>query len=121
MIRFLPHCPHPSDLVESRKGWLYHRMQAMLMYLLSRVLTLLTIFWLLRLLLRTILEWKSPTRARKSATAVPIAGELKKDPNCGTYVSMETALKSRVGARELHFCSRRCQEEYLRAARKDSA
>ena len=96
----------------------------MLMYLLTRVLTLLTLFWVLRFLWRLLTGWKEPTRAsqfsKAKAKPKPVAGELKQDPNCGTYVSAEISLKSRVGNRELHFCSRKCQEEFLRARRTGS-
>ena len=97
----------------------YHRCIRMLLYLLTRVLTLLTLFWLLRFVWRFLTGWKEPTRATQFSKgkpkAKPIAGELIQDPNCGTYVSADISLKSRVGNRELHFCSRRCQEEFLSA------
>ena len=42
------------------------------------------------------------------------ATKLMRDPVCGTYVAENTSLKTRSGQEELHFCSRQCQEEYLR-------
>ena len=44
-----------------------------------------------------------------------VTGEMKKDPQCGTYVSTELSLKSKIGNEVLHFCSRQCQEEFLKA------
>ena len=87
----------------------------MLMYLLTRVLTLLTLVWVLRFVWRLLTDRKEPDRAAPRSKPKPVAGELKQDPHCGTYVSTEISLKSRIGDQELHFCSRKCQEEFLRA------
>lgn len=40
------------------------------------------------------------------------AGELKRDPVCGIYVSTATSIKRTVGGEVLHFCSTRCSEKY---------
>ena len=78
-------------------------------------MTLLAILWLLRLLWRLLTGGKTAARVAQSSKPRPVAGELKQDPQCGTYVSTEISLKSRIGNQELHFCSRKCQEEFLRA------
>ena len=44
-----------------------------------------------------------------------INGEMKKDPQCGTYVSTELSVQARYHGEVLHFCSRECQEEFFRA------
>ncbi|MCH7977392.1 MAG: YHS domain-containing protein [Acidobacteria bacterium] len=46
---------------------------------------------------------------------------MKKDPQCGTYVSTELSLKSRYHNEVLHFCSRQCQEKFLEAQASKSA
>jgi hypothetical protein len=103
----------------TRRG--YHHIVRMLMYFLSRVLILLSLVWALRLLWRLLAGGKEAARpprfSRTKPQAKTIAGELRQDPNCGTYVSDQISLKSRVGDRELHFCSRKCQEEFLSAGR----
>ena len=43
---------------------------------------------------------------------VPNAGELKKDPVCGTYVSTATAFQKAVGSETVYFCSQQCREKY---------
>jgi YHS domain-containing protein len=43
---------------------------------------------------------------------VPVAGELKKDPVCGTYISTATPFKKTYGGRTVYFCSQGCQERY---------
>ena len=86
----------------------------MLMFLLTRVLTLLTILWVLRFLWRTLTGWRTPTGASRSAKPKTIVGELKQDPNCGTYIAADISLQTRLGNEVLYFCSRKCQEEFQR-------
>ncbi len=46
--------------------------------------------------------------ARSSSQAsnqVPLTGELKKDPVCGTYIAAATSIKETVGGQTFHFCS----------------
>jgi len=50
---------------------------------------------------------------QRSANQVPLSGELKKDPNCGTYISAATSLKEKVGGQTLHFCSKECRDKYV--------
>jgi YHS domain-containing protein len=40
------------------------------------------------------------------------AGELKRDPVCGTYVSTATSIKKTVHGEVVHFCSKACSEKY---------
>lgn len=44
---------------------------------------------------------------------VPLTGELKKDPVCGTYISTATSLKEKVGSEVYHFCSQECRDKYV--------
>jgi len=96
---------------------------------LVRVLEILVIIWLIRFLLRSLFGgWfrkrenlgsrgRSPFGSYPRPDGPPpvITGEIKRDPQCGTFVSTELSLKSRFRNEELHFCSRQCQEEFLRA------
>ncbi len=47
------------------------------------------------------------------ANQVPLTGELKKDPSCGTYISAVTSIKETVGGETLHFCSKECRDKYV--------
>lgn len=47
---------------------------------------------------------------------VPLTGELKRDPVCGTYISAATSLKVGEGAQTVYFCSGACRDKYLMAA-----
>ncbi len=40
------------------------------------------------------------------------AGELKRDPVCGTYVSTATSVKRTVAGEVVHFCSSACSQKY---------
>jgi YHS domain-containing protein len=92
----------------------------MLMYLLSRVLFLLAGLWLLRLLWRLLTAARIPRQPGRAAKPRPVAGELMQDPQCGTYVSTAISVKGRRGDQELHFCSEKCREEFLRAPKTAS-
>ena len=48
---------------------------------------------------------------------VPLTGELKRDPVCGTYISAATSLKVGDGAKAVYFCSGACRDKYRMAAR----
>ena len=41
------------------------------------------------------------------------AGELKRDPVCGTYVSTASSVKRTIEGQVVHFCSTACSEKYL--------
>jgi YHS domain-containing protein len=54
-----------------------------------------------------------PGAAPRSSGQVPLTGELKKDPICGTYISAATAIKEKVGGQTFHFCSQECRDKYV--------
>ncbi len=41
------------------------------------------------------------------------AGELKRDPVCGTYVSTATSVKRTIAGQVVHFCSESCSARYI--------
>ncbi len=52
-------------------------------------------------------------QAERPRSAEPrLAGELKRDPVCGTYVSTATSVKRTVGGEVIHFCSEECSRKY---------
>jgi YHS domain-containing protein len=44
---------------------------------------------------------------------VPLTGELKKDPVCGTYIAAASSLKETVAGQTVHFCSAECRDKYV--------
>jgi YHS domain-containing protein len=55
----------------------------------------------------------SPQGGQRPAGQVPLTGELKKDPACGTYISAATSLKETVGGETFYFCSKQCRDKYV--------
>lgn len=69
---------------------------------------------LLEPLVKAIVAWLSPPPSSPSQTNQPRAGELKKDPVCGTFVAPEVAVTQSFNGQTLHFCSKKCRDEYAR-------
>ena len=44
---------------------------------------------------------------------IPLTGELKKDPACGTYISAATSIHEKVGGETFYFCSKQCRDKYV--------
>ena len=51
--------------------------------------------------------------AQRPPNQVPLTGELKKDPVCGTYIATATSIKERIGSETIHFCSTGCRDKYV--------
>ena len=86
------------------------------------------IFWLLGLvviisLLRGVIgiilkglgDLMSPRQpgAQRPQGQVPLSGELKKDPACGTYIAVATSIHETVGGETFYFCSKQCRDKYV--------
>jgi YHS domain-containing protein len=58
-----------------------------------------------------------PGQSNQSSQApgkqVPLTGELKKDPACGTYIAAATSIQERVGGETFYFCSKQCRDKYV--------
>jgi YHS domain-containing protein len=58
-----------------------------------------------------------PGQASQSSQApgkqVPLTGELKKDPACGTYIAAASSIQEKVGGETLYFCSKQCRDKYV--------
>ena len=95
------------------------------------VLGILTVLWVLHFLRRTVAGWISFLQGETAKTVWPgaagspeprtVSRELKKDPQCGTYVSPELSIRSRYRGKELHFCSRACEEKFFQVQSEKSA
>lgn len=42
------------------------------------------------------------------------AGEMVKDPECGTWVSVDDSISVRDGAKNYYFCSYECRDNFLK-------
>ena len=89
----------------------------MIRFLFFRVLPLLLLFWVVRGILRSIFSGSAvASRPSGSPSTVSPGGELKKDPVCGTYVSVDTAVTKRINGQTVHFCSAACRDKYRAAS-----
>jgi YHS domain-containing protein len=49
----------------------------------------------------------------RQSNQVPLTGELKKDPVCGTYIAAASSIKETVAGQTIHFCSAQCRDKYV--------
>jgi YHS domain-containing protein len=59
-----------------------------------------------------LMKGPSQTPEKARGPEVPVAGELKKDPVCGTYVSTATAFKRSAAGDTIYFCSAECRDRF---------
>ena len=52
---------------------------------------------------------------RSSSDMPTSAGELRKDPVCGTFIPIGTSLKKTVNGETVHFCSADCRDKFKAA------
>jgi YHS domain-containing protein len=55
----------------------------------------------------------APGAGARPSNQVPLTGELKKDPVCGTYIAAATSIQEKVGGQTFHFCSPECRDKYV--------
>lgn len=65
------------------------------------------------IVLRGVSQAMKPGSPPPPSGQVPLTGELKKDPVCGTYIAAATSLKEKVGGQTVHFCSAECRDKYV--------
>ncbi len=53
---------------------------------------------------------------KRGSGEVQTAGELKRDPVCGTYVSTAISVKKTIAGKTVHFCSQECSEKFGKRA-----
>jgi len=79
----------------------------------------LLVLLFLRSLVRTVLSgFKSaatPQKRPQEPPSVPVGGELKKDPVCGTYVSTVGSPFKNVNGQPVYFCSKDCRDKFRAA------
>jgi YHS domain-containing protein len=50
--------------------------------------------------------------ASRSAEPVPLTGELKRDPVCGTYTAAATSIQKTIAGQTYYFCSPQCRDKF---------
>lgn len=67
--------------------------------------------YVIALITRAVSGQREP---RASVSREPVsAGELKKDPVCGTYIAASSSVKLSEKGETIHFCSTGCRDKYL--------
>ena len=86
-----------------------------ILYLLSAVFLITLFRGIIGIIFKGISHLASPPPAdqQPKAPTVPLSGELKKDPSCGTYISAATSLKEKVAGETFYFCSKACRDKYV--------
>jgi YHS domain-containing protein len=86
----------------------------MIRFFVLKILVPLLLFLLLRAVLRSLFASRGVSRSNSEPErrAPAQAGELKKDPVCGTYVSTATGLTRMVDGKPVYFCSEQCRDKY---------
>src|SRR5260370_2735361 len=46
-------------------------------------------------------------------TEVPLTGELKRDPVCGTFIAAASSVKQIADGKTFYFCSPACRDKYV--------
>jgi YHS domain-containing protein len=57
-----------------------------------------------------------PPAPRGPAQDLPLTGELKRDPVCGTFTPAATSIHEKVGGEIFYFCSTQCRDKYVASA-----
>jgi uncharacterized protein len=67
---------------------------------------------------RGAVQGPSHSEPRKTASEAVLqsAGELQKDPVCGTFVPVSTSLKRVVNGETIYFCSADCRDRFAVSA-----
>ena len=84
-----------------------------------RIIFFLIVFLFLRALLKGIFAGVRSAGVQSRGPQppdVPAGGELKKDPVCGTYVSVAGSLSQNVKGEVVYFCSEECRKKYRAAS-----
>ena len=88
-----------------------------ILYLIIVIFLITFVRMVIGLIVRTMGEMmRSEAPASPSAPgrppAVPVSGELKRDPVCGTFVPVSTTYRKTVNGEQYHFCSAACRDKY---------
>ncbi|MGH7973826.1 MAG: hypothetical protein ACREIC_34345 [Limisphaerales bacterium] len=65
-----------------------------------------------------LLQTSQPSRGSRPTTPrvdVPLGGELKRDPVCGTFIAVQSSVQETIAGETIYFCSGTCRDKYLAA------
>jgi len=87
-------------------------------YLLLTVVVITVLKSIVGIVLKGVSEAMKPGSTGTGApprvsNQVPLSGELKKDPVCGTYIAAATSIQETMGGQTHYFCSQGCRDKYV--------
>ncbi|HLK20819.1 MAG TPA: hypothetical protein VKT81_17830 [Bryobacteraceae bacterium] len=85
-------------------------------WLLGMVVVISLLRGIIGIVMRGVSEALRPRPSQQGGqrqAGVPLSGELKKDPACGTYISAATSIHENVGGETFYFCSKECRDKYV--------
>lgn len=93
-------------------------MLRVIFYLLIAIFLISIVRAVVGIIVKGFAELVSPPRQRQAAggskgAGIPLTGELKRDPVCGTYTAAATSLQQTFGKETVYFCSPQCRDKYL--------
>ena len=91
----------------------------LIFYLLSAIFLITFLRGVIGVVMKGLSTLLNPAQAppnRPAAGNVPLTGELRRDPVCGTYIATSTSLKHVAGAETVYFCSAACRDKFLASA-----
>lgn len=87
----------------------------LIFYLLGMLVFITLIRGVIGVLGRALSSFITPPPPPAPKPEMPVSGELKKDPACGTYISAATSIKRTVDGETYHFCSAECRDKFVAA------
>jgi uncharacterized protein len=90
-----------------------------ILYLIFALILISVLRAILRIISKGFGELMSPGASQPGQSSpppgrqVPLTGELKKDPACGTYIAAATSIQEKVGGEIFYFCSKQCRDKYV--------
>jgi len=90
-----------------------------ILWLLCAVFLITFIRSVIGILMKGLAMLVNPSQAAPRTAAggnVPLTGELRRDPVCGTYVATSTPFTRANGSDTVHFCSAACRDKFVASA-----
>jgi YHS domain-containing protein len=85
-----------------------------ILWLLGMVVVISILQGVIGIISKALNDLLNPRPSRQpGSNQVPLSGELKKDPACGTYIAAATSIHETVGSETFYFCSSQCRDKYV--------
>lgn len=87
-----------------------------ILYLVIVIFLITFLRMVIGLIMRSMGEMMSQSASAPNSQSgpanIPMSGELKRDPVCGTFVPASTTFRKTVHGELYHFCSAECRDKY---------